>query len=502
MKPIFVDRVISYWAPIWGMRRQRARRITELASSYRAADTSRIRDNWLLISGEEATPGTWDLQMIRERARDANRNEPVAAGATDTLKHNVIGTGLKPQSRLRSRYLGIEDDRAKELQRQAENIWQKWTPQADAANVLDFDEIQFLALAKIIEDGEAIVIPTWAGEDWRHYGRCLELVESERLNDPGGKYEHGIKFGSRGEPLIYHVKSGENVKKINAKDSEGRPKILHIFPMKRPGQRRGIPYFAPILSHIKDLGDYLEATIISARVAACLAVFITKQDPINYAVNMAGSTEDSGDRVQTLEPGLISYLNSGESITAVEPKTPGDTFDGFVKSMLRMIGVAIGMPYELIAKDFSETNYSSARASLLEGRRMFINWRNWFTRKFCQPVYELVLEEAYLRGEFDVRDFYEYKNEYCRAQWLGGSWGWVDPVKEVEASKMAVDYGMSTLADETAGQGKDWEEILEQRAREKEKAGELGLEIGNADDQLQQQNRRNAIINHAIGQNE
>jgi lambda family phage portal protein len=139
--------------------------------------------------------------------------------------------------------------------------------------------------------------------------------------------------------------------------------------------------------------------------------------------------------------------------------------------------VGIGMPYELIVKDFSKTNYSSARASLLEGRRVFKNWRNWFAAKFCQPIWDMVIEEAYLRGEFDAPDFYKYRTEYTRANWIGGGWGWVDPVKEVEASRKAIDYGLSTLAKEVAAQGDDWEETLDQLERERAAIGSRDLEI-------------------------
>jgi capsid protein len=108
---------------------------------------------------------------------------------------------------------------------------------------------------------------------------------------------------------------------------------------------------------------------------------------------------------------------------------------------------------------------------------VFTNWRGWFSRRFCQPFWEMVLEEAFLRGEFDAKDFYGNRHEYCRAMWIGGGWGWVDPVKEVEASRKAVDYGLSNLAEECAAQGRDWEENLAQLAREQAVAKELGVEI-------------------------
>jgi len=493
-----IDRAIEKVAPQWGVKRMRSRYALSMLSGYKAADITRIRDNWILpgMGGDQATATSYDLSVMRSRARDANRNDPVASGALDTMKTNIIGNGLKPQSKIRANVLGISEDRAKDLRRQAETAWSVFAPMADAANKLDIDEMQFLAIAKVIEDGETIIIPTWAKEKWRPFGRCLEILESERLVSRPDKITlapHGIETGSRGQPETYwikKVKSGSakatqdknDYIPIKARDSEGRPKILHIFPTKRPGQTRGVPFFAPVLSYFKDLADYLEAEVVAARVAACLAVFITKGDPMSAAMAMGGDTETgTNERVQSIEPGLVSYLNFGESINTVDPKRPGDSFGSFIESILRVIGISLGLPYELIAKDFSKTNYSSARASLLEGRRMFMGWRKWFSGKFCRPVWDLVLEEAFLRGMFDAPDFYKYQHEYSRVQWIGGGWGWVDPVKEVDASKKAIDYGLSTLAKEVAAQGEDWEEVLEQKARENEKTKELGLELTTAD---------------------
>jgi len=484
-----IDRLIEAVAPGWAVSRAKARTVLALSSQYSAANTPRTRAGWILPGlFDSTTPGSYDLATLRTRTRHQNRNDPIAAGATDTLKINIVGNGLTPQSRIRADTIGISEEKAKDLQKQAELAWQKFCPLADSANTLTMDEIQFLAISKIIEDGEIIAIPTWAEEPWRPFGRCIELHESDRLTAPlraktTGKntIKHGIEFGSRGQPVKYWIKQANTLdkyKKIAARDNEGRPKILHVFPTKRPGQVRGIPFFAPVLTYFKDLADYLEAEVVASRVAACLAVFITKADPMAGANFMATETETTTSaRIQSLEPAQVSYLNVGESINTVDPKRPGDAFAPFVETVLRLIGVGIGMPYELLVKDFSKTNYSSARASLLEGRRMFMNWRNWFSMKFNQPIWELVLEEAYLRDEFNAPDFYKYKHEYTRANWIGGGWGFVDPVKETDAAIKRIDYGLSTYAQEVAAQGDDWEETFEQRKREQEKIKDLDLDV-------------------------
>jgi len=486
-----IDRIVNYLDPIKGLKRQMARQMLA-ATAYKAADASRLRSDWVLPGmHDDPDPDTWELSVLRARARDHNRNDPIAAGATDTLRTNIVGTGLKPQSRIRAERAGIGEELAAELQHQAEHAWALFSPTAGADNRLDMDELQFLAMTKIIEDGEAICLPTWADDAWRPLSRCIELVESERLMTPFGAgagknaIEQGIETGKRGEPLRYWIRKagakGEHLNEfagIAARDSSGRPKVLHVYRTNRPGQLRGVPLFAPVLAYFKDMASYLEAEVVAARVAACLAVFVTKSDPMAAAYGMQASTESTtGARIQGIEPGMVGYLGMGESINVVDPKRPGDTFGPFVEQIMRIIGAAVGLPYELIAKDFSKTNYSSARASLLEGRRHFMNWRKWLARKVCQPVWELVLEEAYLRGRFDAKDFYRNRHEYCRAMWIGGGWGWVDPVKEVDASRKAVDYGLSNLAEECAAQGRDWEENLVQLAREQAAAKDLGVEI-------------------------
>lgn len=494
-KPNFLDKAISYFSPRRGLSRLAARQRIEMAAQYRGAEGGRLRADWSFGIGG-STPDSWTLQTLRDRSRDLNRNDPIARGATDTMGINIVGRGLQLQSRIRGEYLGIPDRKARELQKQVELIWEEWIPNADSGNRLTFDEIQFVALRKIIEDGEILALPTMANESWRiKIKRTVELIEADRLASWGAKSQisignsTGIELGTRGEPLAYHIRpvdyrndiSGTMLLdplRIAARDRQGRPKVLHVFRTERPGQLRGVPYFAPVIGYFKDLADYLEAEVVAARVAACLAIFVTRIDPLSGAISAATDIElDTNARLQGIEPGLVSYLNPGEAIHVVDPKRGGETFNSFVEGMLRIIGMALGLPYELLVKDFSKTNYSSARAALLEGRRMFSNWRIWFSQKFCQVIYELILEEAFLRGLFDAPNFYEFQSEYCRAAWIGGGWGWVDPVKEVQSSKMAVDYGLSTMAEEVAGQGRDWEEVLEQKKREHDKINELGLQI-------------------------
>ena len=177
---------------------------------------------------------------------------------------------------------------------------------------------------------------------------------------------------------------------------------------------------------------------------------------------------------------MIEYLAPGEEIKSFTPNRPGGTFEPFVERILRAISAGLNLPYEVVAKDFSRTNYSSARAALLEARRYFKVRQEWLARKLCQPVLEMLLEEAYLAGELKAGSFYgKNKTKYWTgASWIAPGWEWVDPLKEAKAAEVGLKNGITTHADLYSAQGKDWEESFEQRKRELDKIKELGLPQG------------------------
>ena len=108
------------------------------------------------------------------------------------------------------------------------------------------------------------------------------------------------------------------------------------------------------------------------------------------------------------------------------------------------------------------------RAALLEAWRYFHGRRRWLTTTWLRPIYELWLEEAVNAGVIDAPGFYANRYAYTRCRFVFGGKGWVDPVKEVQAAKLRLEIGVSTLEQECAEQGLDWEEVLHQQRLEAE----------------------------------
>jgi len=116
VRPSRLDKVIEYVAPGIGLKRRAHRARLAMTNQYRGAENSRLRADWIL-GQSDATPGGWELSRLRARSRDLNRNDPVASGATETMGINIVGQGLKPQSRLRAEVIGISPDRAAALRK-------------------------------------------------------------------------------------------------------------------------------------------------------------------------------------------------------------------------------------------------------------------------------------------------------------------------------------------------------------------------------------------------
>ena len=104
--------------------------------------------------------------------------------------------------------------------------------------------------------------------------------------------------------------------------------------------------------------------------------------------------------------------------------------------------------------------------------------QEWLAQKFCQPVWDMVQEEAYLKREISAGTFYENRQRWTGTSWIAPGWEWVDPLKEAQAAEVGLRNGIVTYSDLYAQDGKDWEESFEQRKREQELLKKLGLEVG------------------------
>jgi lambda family phage portal protein len=264
-----------------------------------------------------------------------------------------------------------------------------------------------------------------------------------------------------------------------------RPGCFHLFRHIEEEQVRGESVLRPGINLYRHLSDSIDNELLAQVVTSSMAMFISKEEGSAYPGYIREETDEKTGEIyqyQTIEPGTIMYGNSNEKPHMLESSRPSANWAAFSEFVLRAMAASIDMPYEVLSKDFSKTNYSSARAALLEAWRVYTLYRSWLTRHYCQPIWSMVIEEAWLAGRLKfpagAPDFYDAQLLYTQSMWIGPSRGYVDPVKEVASTVTALENHLMTYSEAIAERGRDFEEVMDEREEEEARLAQFQKQGG------------------------
>jgi lambda family phage portal protein len=464
--------------------------------------------NWQPWPGSADSDLLPELPVIRARARDLARNNGLAAGALQTQLDNVLGCGLWLTPNPNYVLLKKPREWVSEWSREVKALWRDYaeTTWCDAGRSLTLDGLATQAFAGAWVNGDGIGLPLWMPEMSAPASTRIQVIEADRLSNPYNKMDTadlrgGVKIDEFGAPVGYWIRKahpgdayfymdGQDLlwEYVPAETAWGRKRVIHVHDKSRAGQSRGIPALAATMSEFKVLKNYrdseLKAAVVNAMVSMVIESSMTPEQITELLSSDSGALKTymdglSGRKRSAIDfgaGGMIIPVPLGDKVHSFSPARPSTAYDPFVTTAARYMAAGLNMPYELFLKDFSKTNYSSARAALIEAWRSFTGRRDWIGRTFYQPVYELWFEEMVDAGKIEAPGFYENRTAWTRARWIGPGRGWIDPLKEAQAAELRMDTMLSTLEEECAEQGKDWEEVLEQRAEEQARLKKLGLD--------------------------
>jgi capsid protein len=412
-----------------------------------------------------------------------------------------------------------------------QDVAAKWTDYCesvffDAAQDQNFAGMTALVFGSAMANGEALVIPRWLPGRNPKYATCFQAVEADRLSNPLGVantdwMRGGVEIDTYGAAVAYNIRkihpgdlalsgglglrglwdrrraSGPNGtvqftgstllfdwERIPARTPWGRPRVIFARDKTRPGQTRGVPIISAIMPQFRMMDKFMQTELQSAIVNAMIALFIETPLGQDGLMDLFGTDDknlleilDARTKVAraALRAGGIYALQPGEKASSHIPGRPGGTFAPVMEALYSIIGTGFNLPPELLLKNFQKSNYSSARAALLEAWRFFLGRREWLATYWCQPAYECWLEEAVDLGEVEAPDFYDHRQAYCRAMWIGAGRGSIDPVKEEQGANLRIAGKRSTLQDELAKRGLVLEEVVEQLKYEQKLLTDAGL---------------------------
>lgn len=484
---------------------------TAFGRSHEAADSrGTFLSQWR--PGLRSANADWlyDRDQVVARARDIARNDGVAGSAVNRRINSAVGYGWRRSCKPDHRALGISYAAAKELGRQMESAWKAFSQgvqrQADAERQLTFGQLLRMSAAHVFQDGEALGLVEWASDEPTLFKTRLRIVDPDRLSNPNGRPDSptlagGIETNAAGVRQRYWIREGHpgdlaGVANLVWRPWEvyattlGRPQVLHAYDKLRAGQSRGVTRFVTVLKNFRALSRYTDATIEAATINALFLAFV-KSNAGPSAVSDAFSADDLGEfageredhyRDNPIDLGGVTMPVLGLDDEVQMQTAARDTsgFDAFTRAILRLIAAALGLTYEELTMDFSQTNYSSARAALLIAWTETLALRGLLEAQIAQPFFVAWLEEAFdigvLKAPPGAPSFYDAMDAYADGRWVGPGRGTIDPVKEIDAAAAKVEQGMSTLEDMCAElDGSDWEVTAEELAHEIAEYERLGL---------------------------
>ena len=397
---------------------------------------------------------------MQRRADDLVANDWAANSALNAVSFNAVGTGLVPKAAIPADMLGIDKAEAARVGREMEWAWSRWVLEADIRGRSHFHDLQMLGLRSMLAQGELLHLVVMRSEEERKrhcnlFSLAVQAVRPYRLQTPADmaadpSVRDGIRFSRCGRPEAYFIANPApslldaftTAEALTSADFSCIPArrahrrlVLHLFRQDSEEQVRGVSCFASGITLFRNLSDTLNFELFAQLMASTFPVFVATeagQLPLNRQ-----DDEDGSEPYHKLEPGRFYYGALNQKPYPLESKRPSANFTSFVEIILRAMAASQGIPYESLAKDYSKTNYSSMRAALNEAWKLYGYYRQWFARAYCQPLWEMLVEEAWLRGFIrlpeDGPDFYEARELWCNASWVGPARGFVDPVKEIQA---------------------------------------------------------------------
>lgn len=461
------------FAPQWALNRIRARALAEtFERHFEAASGSRRTAGWPRSGADANGANAPALSVLRQHARDAMRNDGWAKRGRQVIANNTVGWGLMAKP--------IAPPDAQNFDPTvAAKLWKSWagTTECDADSQRTFYGLQRAIIETIVESGEVLVrrrrrYPS----DGLTIPLQLQILEPDFIDTnkdgvksaAGGPTIQGIEFDQVGRRIAYWLfeehPGASRMRGTFASKRVPASEVLHVYRIDRPGQVRGVSWLAAAIVKLKDFDEYDDATLMRQKIAACFAAFVSDVDG---AASPIGATDTSDELAETLEPGLISYLSPGKTVTFASP--PAITGDNFDQRMLRKIAAAIGVTYEDLSGDYSNVNFSSARMARLAHWACVHDWRwNMLVPQFCDAAWYWAMEAAFIAGLIPAEP---------SAEWTPPPMPMIEPDKEGLSYMRLVRAGAMTPSEMVREQGSDPETHWEEYAADLKQLDKLGIVI-------------------------
>jgi lambda family phage portal protein len=454
--------------------------------AYTGGKLTRIWKDWMPWhrSGDAAIQENWSL--LTARVRDLTRNDGVMRSAKRAMAKHVVGPGIKTHADVWD--ADVPDD---DYNFEADDLFDHWCEhEADVRGQSDFGQLQWQVFSEVMETGEVFLLKVQDASKGRSVPYCLQMIETEQIDlrqdRPQGlrgenKIVRGVEYDSFDRPVAYYIYDQHPYDIYSGWTGASKripaARVIHLHLPGRPSERRGISWFAANMQTAKDLDWYLGNELTAAALGALLTLIIKRKNGAGSGVGFAGdnsstdgNSDDNGNSLVKLGRGIVADIGAEDDIKVAESSRPNRDAAPFVKLMLMLQGMGVGLSQLRLTGDYSQSSYTSARGAHLDDQAYFVVLQHWFGHKFVLPVRREWTRQAVAYGRLrsiGARQFAKDEWKYLRCTPQAPGREQLDPEKETGAAMRRIRAGFSTWQHECGLRGHNWRRIVIQQERER-----------------------------------
>lgn len=395
-------------------------------------------------------PPDSNIRAIRYQARNIATSSPLINGYFDTLDKEIFGdNGI---------ILDLHTHDCK-LNTDIENKWWEWRENIPYSS-LDFWDIESLSLLYFKRDGECFIYINETKE-----GLSLKVIDpdnvDESIDNPTQNIHKGIAFDKQGLPIAYFITNSDaKVQRIPSSH------ILHFFKRLSTSQTRGVSSLSCVIYPNFQKDKFKSAELKRARLQSEITGFFipNEKEVIPSFDNGEEEEQNNQEITQIAEVGKMTYINDDIKPYFTESHN-ATNIEFFIKQTDKEIAKALGISYSTLTGDLNEVNYSSIRHGSSEQRRQFRGLQNFIIRNLHNKVFEAWVKNEIKRGNIELKDYHTIINGYT---FKPQGWEYIDPYKETNANKIAIESGQKTLSEILREKGKELDSHIQELIKENE----------------------------------
>lgn len=428
------------------------------------------------------------LSIMRARARQLAQGTSHGKRFLTLVATNIIGPA-GPKLQVRAYMAQQRPGQAPVLDKVANDAievhYMRWSKRADITGRMTLAQMYRMAVKAVARDGEVLIREVRNSS--LPYGMALQLLEIDRLDETynttlqnGNIVRQSVELDATGRPVAYYISTihpGDRYQPMSKKvERVPADQIIHAFLPERAEQVRGYTWLHAVIMESHQLHEFKTAAVVAARVGASKIAALERSDESSQGGSevMADGGIPGGNLHMNVEAGELFELPMGYKLSSWNPEYPHANFDSFLKAAMRGIAAGLDVAAHNLTGDMNEVNYSSARIAELTEREQWMVLQDWFINSVAERVYQDWLASALIRGAITFPESGKalpadkLQKFEDASRFLGRRWTWVDPEKDLNAAKLAVELRVTSRTRLAAEQGVDIEDVIDEQSQEEQ----------------------------------